>query len=941
MEQLGLPKRAIIHKMKTNGINDEIIAMYEAFDSIPSKDELISLDNTKTNSLNKIYKSITNRNVFHVENDRDKIIALKYYEKLKKKRHRNEFEIFKIIARIMDAQYIIKIRKTRNKNKDTIKKFINKSSLQIQFVIEYINAFEKHCDIKLLKHALDLALCTPELKAFAPMNGQYKQHIFTHLKEENTLIEIMKLIGEKESEKIDAKIISFAYEYLKRYYSDNFSDKDEFNESNDDIMDDYIDKEWMYRILLSHNSDPNFECNSGGLSPIAYTLTHLFEYIYVSDELVTRGAILQARETSKMVNIFVGSAFQKDSERYLNICQRICRKSDIKLCNIIDKNGNNPIHLAVLKSDDNINIQKNKQINYKFIQQKMKALQLLIERYPIWLTQKNNNNMYPLSMTVKFRDMDSMMCLGAMCAGNKYFFSMISEREFVYDLIVWVIAILSTSESSQKWDINNYTKLMQVELIFNVFDYKISFTWPNKHQKTNDIIHIDEFEKDNINLKPFSLISICYEKKIYRVIELLTTEFNILRYLSANEHLQVNEMQNEIREFAGKMFVEGRKKFEVKWERDILDKIKNEMLLENDFGNPQLQDIANRFINKPNTIQSNDNIDNNGEDIKQRAVSWIEVIYSTTVEGLSTADFITDILILRDLWLSNNLWWTTFMLSLLIAPYLVCYSALGSLIQHRMNFIFLTMSISDEINKPKCSVGCKWFSFNLLVLLLMTPLCIVYFVVIDIVFMIYIIFATIVFFMSCTKWDIGDVMDDWVFKKIFGLNRMQIIGYRRLRTLSQLFFETIPQIFLQLRILWQLKWANNDTQNQFQIDANSIIWSVGFAILHLIFEAAIISLDSAASQMKFIHYAIVCLGARLDWIPFSHLFIQKGREIQDIIDEKDYLERIDIRREYFICENEDIKSHEDNEAFNYEEISSGLFGLRYKLEFQFSNESMN
>merc|ERR1712176_351541 len=109
----------------------------------------------------------------------------------------------------------------------------------------------------------------------------------------------------------------------------------------------------------------------------------------------------------------------------------------------------------------------------------------------------------------------------------------------------------------------------------------------------------------------------------------------------------------------------------------------------------------------------------------------------------------------------------------------------------------------------------KWRAFKAMVLMIMTPLCIFYFVIIDIVFMVYVVFATIIFFLSCTKWNISDAMDDWVFKKIFGLNRMQIIGYRRLRTLSQLFFETVPQIFLQLRILWVVNGDPNG--NSFKI----------------------------------------------------------------------------------------------------------------------------
>eukprot|EP01083_Nonionella_stella_P060839 158657_1 len=881
---------------------------------------------------------------FKWQHGRDVEIVRKAAEKLWKRRKRsksrNQYEIFKIIPRIMDAQHMMKLEHQDN----SLKQFIKQGSMQIHTVMHYIKQFEQHCNIDTLKDGLNLKLSSPELEAFAPLTGSYKEYLFEQQKDGLTLAELMKMIQQKELEKINAKLVSFAYDNLRGYYLDYFADKEDGSDDDDeDILDAFNDRQWMYQVLLSHNSDPNFECTSGGLSPLAYALTNLFEHIYVANDLVTRGAKLQAKETHIMVNIFVDAAFEAKAELYLDICVRICRKSDIHLSNIRDQNGNNPIHLSVLRTGDTEQQKekKTKGVSHTFARQKEKALKLLNATHPKWLTQKNKKEMYPLTIAVKFRDLDSTMCLGSILARSlqQKMKCIVSHRAFVMDLIMWVVTVLLSARTSDIWDQGNYCKLMEIELLFGVFDYAVSFQWPSSYIKTSEIIHFDEFQKENLDLASFSLISYCYEKRFYSILELLTTEFSILQYLTADEHIKVKEMELEIKQFTGQMFKESRAKFETKWEENILDRIRDDMLLENDFGSPDLADVASKFVTDDDGSNQYDNDENAIDDqhsSKKKAVSWIEVIYSTTVEGLSTADFITDILILRDLWISNNLWWTTFMLSLLIAPYLVCYSALGSLIQHRMNFIYLTMSV-DAV---QCAKQCKWFSFNFLVLLLMTPLCIAYFVLIDIVFMVYVMVATFVFFISCTQWDIGDVMDDWVFKKIFGLNRMQIIGYRRLRTLSQLFFETIPQIFLQLRILWQIEWAGRE--NDFAINSEAIMWSVGFAVLHLIFEAAIISLDSAASKMKFIHYAIVCLGARLDWIPFSHLFSKKARQIQAVIDCKDYAQAIDIKQEYFESEDDNMRPQvDDNCKFNYEEIAAGLCGMRYKLEFQFSNESMN
>eukprot|EP01083_Nonionella_stella_P117950 351941_1 len=127
------------------------------------------------------------------------------------------------------------------------------------------------------------------------------------------------------------------------------------------------------------------------------------------------------------------------------------------------------------------------------------------------------------------------------------------------------------------------------------------------------------------------------------------------------------------------------------------------------------------------------------------------------------------------------------------------------------------------------------------------------------------------FFCSCSKLDVRNFIDDMVFKKLFGMNRTQIIGYRRLRTLSQLFFESIPQICLQLRILWVIRMEKKDDDVDYGVDERNIMWSIMFAILHGLLEASILYLDSRALKMTFIQYAIVCLGARVGWIPFNHL----------------------------------------------------------------------
>jgi hypothetical protein len=46
---------------------------------------------------------------------------------------------------------------------------------------------------------------------------------------------------------------------------------------------------------------------------------------------------------------------------------------------------------------------------------------------------------------------------------------------------------------------------------------------------------------------------------------------------------------------------------------------------------------------------------------------------------------------------------------------------------------------------------------------------------------------------------------DRVFERLFGMQQMDVVGFRRLRTVSQLTFETFPQILLQTYIYYKLR----------------------------------------------------------------------------------------------------------------------------------------
>eukprot|EP01084_Bolivina_argentea_P061350 112114_1 len=73
----------------------------------------------------------------------------------------------------------------------------------------------------------------------------------------------------------------------------------------------------------------------------------------------------------------------------------------------------------------------------------------------------------------------------------------------------------------------------------------------------------------------------------------------------------------------------------------------------------------------------------------------------------------------------------------------------------------------------------------------------------------------------------------------------------------------MPQILLQCRILL-------DDNDRFKIDVNTLLWSIGLAVVHLFLEGGIIYLDKSAFKMSFMEYALECLGGRVQWFPYKH-----------------------------------------------------------------------
>jgi hypothetical protein len=100
---------------------------------------------------------------------------------------------------------------------------------------------------------------------------------------------------------------------------------------------------------------------------------------------------------------------------------------------------------------------------------------------------------------------------------------------------------------------------------------------------------------------------------------------------------------------------------------------------------------------------------------------------------------------------------------------------------------------------------------------------------------------------------------------------MDVAGFRRLRTVSQLTFETLPQILLQIRIYSVVK-NRQDVNSLGDISVSAIILSICLGVLHLLIESLLIYQEKMANKTSFLHYILISFNGKFGYVPFTGIF---------------------------------------------------------------------
>ena len=709
---------------------------------------------------------------------------------------------------------------------------------------------------------------------------------------------------EKQDHNQDADLIEIIFDDEKDAKDDTSADTETVLTDHDlDTRDDRS----MFEIMIDNRSEtasvnfPAFETGGIVRSCLAFLLIEKeWEMI---DKFLARGAVLNVTEIYVLVDVYLDLAYESDKDvdsMEFNILKKLMKQCHICYKNLMDQNGNNPIH----KLFQNITPNANADVKH------IGAVTKLLAIYSGWMLMENNDNklgieylfdsMFPQQKSVNYKQVKNCNQLMQLLK-NQYFISVYTKltnrrmEEYPVCVSYLRMLLLFGCNAASIQERNTFVSLIShFEKI--IFDENIlgAVIVANSKDLTIDVrssksqLMVNKFVETNFAPKMIS--------------------FDFLMKSLFATHENTN---NNHRRFVNDSFVvmvgDARSPTPLAVPSEWNDFVQEEKMdVDNKNGQDWDVDENKTYLN--DMVEENIDIDENERILAQlkqdekenkKPLTWIELAYVLCVESLSCADLISDVIILSQLTHHRQVWWSVLSVIFMISPYLVSYTAMGSMLQNKWK------------NQRKHGKS------SLLSLIIMTPLCLIYFFLLDVVFMIYAVFSSFIFLFSVGYIDIGDWMEEHFFYTILSVSRMELLGYRRLRTLAQLLFETFPSLILQVRILSVIGIDSNNTMNKYNVTPYSLFFSILFALLHMVFEGIIIKLDSSACNLSMYQYCIVCMNARLSWIPFANILTSKS-----IVDNNNFINTLSYHT-----------------SLNFENIVSKFLCLNYKLDFEFGKES--
>lgn len=175
--------------------------------------------------------------------------------------------------------------------------------------------------------------------------------------------------------------------------------------------------------------------------------------------------------------------------------------------------------------------------------------------------------------------------------------------------------------------------------------------------------------------------------------------------------------------------------------------------------------------------------------VEKPANPYFEFLFTLLLELIALFDLVGDIYLVCSMYTYGHTAWFTLSIATMLWPFYVSYVPL----------------VTFQKKRGKIQDESKFLKF--LNIVSMTPLIVGYLLFMDIFYIFVSVVVTPIAFLlkhlTCGYLNVTNIEErlDGLYKILFGMSDMDIKGFRRLRTISQLSFESFPQVLLQMRIL--------------------------------------------------------------------------------------------------------------------------------------------
>lgn len=240
------------------------------------------------------------------------------------------------------------------------------------------------------------------------------------------------------------------------------------------------------------------------------------------------------------------------------------------------------------------------------------------------------------------------------------------------------------------------------------------------------------------------------------------------------------------------------------------------------------------------------------EEVKTDLTGFLEY----ALEFMALFDFVTDMIITARLIRSPFTGWASVTVVAIAAP------MLASMIQ-LMEFL-LELLVRRDTKVPNI----KLFTIAYVSIL---PIFLVFMFFMDVWFVVLTMFAPFIWLLGCClSQNLNSSISSFIndsYDYIFSMKKHEVAGFRRMRTITQLTFEGLIQLFVQIQILLYF-YPNPEDAGDVGVKAYEVILSITIAFVHLFLQVFQVLLETWACETNFLTYWVVCVTGRFGWAPY-------------------------------------------------------------------------